>query len=39
MNTNGWQVDFWLKCTNVENKIIAFTGSWYYGNYKLIKIK
>lgn len=37
MNTNGWQVDFWLKCTNAENKIIAFTGSWYYGNYKLVK--
>jgi len=28
-----------IKCINSENKIIAFTGSWYSGQYKLIKRK
>jgi hypothetical protein len=37
MNTNGWDHDFWLKTNNSEDKTIVFTGSWYYGKYRLIK--
>lgn len=34
--TNGWDVDFWFyfKYNGVN---LMFTGSWYYGNYSIIK--
>ena len=36
IETNGWGVDFWI---SFEYKDIGlcFSGSWYYGNYKIMK--
>ena len=32
MDTNGWDVDFWIKCY-FDSKIFMFSGSWWYGDY------
>jgi hypothetical protein len=37
IDTNGWQVDFWLYCFKDGIKYLI-DGSWYYGNYKFSKV-
>jgi len=30
-DTNGWQYDFWVDYSNDEGKVLAISGSFYYG--------
>ena len=36
IETNGWDVDFWI---SFEYRYVGFcfSGSWYYGDYKIMK--
>ena len=36
IETNGWDVDFWISFEYKE-KGFCFSGSWYYGGYKIMK--
>lgn len=36
IETNGWDVDFWISFEYKE-KGFCFSGSWYYGDYKIMK--
>ena len=36
IETNGWDVDFWISFEYKETSF-CFSGSWYYGNYKIMK--
>lgn len=33
---NGWELDFWMPF-KYKNQKLMFTGSWYYGNYAIVK--
>lgn len=33
---NGWELDFWMKFKYKNHKLM-FTGSWYYGDYCIVK--
>jgi len=37
IDTNGWQVDFWMYCFKDGVKYLI-DGSWYYGDYKFRKV-
>jgi hypothetical protein len=36
IDTNGWQMDFWLYCFKDGIKYLI-DGSWYYGQYRFSK--
>lgn len=37
-DTNGWQCDFWLEFTKTDYQYkVTFSGSLYYGGYKVSK--
>ena len=36
IETNGWDVDFWISFEYKEIGL-CFSGSWYYGDYKIMK--
>lgn len=36
IDSNGWQLDFWIKFNGKVNLLLS--GSWYYGNYNFKKI-
>lgn len=35
-DTNGWDLDFWFTF-GYNNAEFTFSGSWYYGGYKIYK--
>lgn len=38
METNGWQVDFWVSFTKDGATTLEFSGDWYYGTQSLQEI-
>ena len=36
LETNGWQVDFWVPAT-YQGKEISISGSMYYGNIEIVR--
>ncbi len=38
LETNGWQVDFWVSFTKDDYTTLELSGDWYYGNQTLQEI-
>lgn len=38
LETNGWQVDFWVSFTKEDHTTLELTGDWFYGNMTLQEI-
>lgn len=35
VETNGWQIDWWMHVITPDNTKVLLSGSWYYGNFKI----